>query len=78
MLVANDVVTLYRLLMSCDVASVTSIKMLILCLLTSAEYLVMLSIDITCTKVSCYDEWVMINWFIWVLMLFMSFVVQLL
>ena len=29
----------------------------------------------TCTKVSCCDDWVTINWFIWVLMLFMSFVV---
>ena len=61
--------------MLCDVASATSIKMLILCLLTLAAYLVIFSIDITCTKVSCCDDWVMINWFIWVLMLFMSFVV---
>ena len=61
--------------MSCDVASAASIKMLILCLLTRAAYLVTFSIDITCTKVSCCDDWVTINWFIWVLMLFMSFVV---
>ena len=31
--------------------------------------------DITCTKVSCCDDWVVINWFIPVLMLLMSFVV---
>ena len=49
--------------------------MLMLCLLTWAAYLVMVSMDITCTKVSCCDEWVAINWFIWVLMLFKSFVV---
>ena len=35
----------------------------------------MFSMDITCTKVSCCDNWVAINWFILVLMLFMSFVV---
>ena len=61
--------------MSCDVASATSIKMLMLYWLTWAAYLVMLSMDITCTRVSCYDDWVAVNWFIHVLMLFMSFVV---
>ena len=61
--------------MSCEVASATFIKMLMLCLLTWAAYLVMFSMDIICTKVSCCDDWVAINWFIWVLMLFMSFVV---
>ena len=61
--------------MSCDVASATSIKMLMLCQLTWAAYLVMFSMDMTCTKVSCCDDWVAINWFIPVLMLFMSFVV---
>ena len=61
--------------MSCDVASATSIKMLIMCLLTWAAYLVMFNIDITCTMVSCCDDWVAITWFIWVLMLFMSFIV---
>ena len=74
MLVASDVARLYRLLMSCDVASTTSIKILILCLLTWATYLVMFSMDITCTRVSCCDHWVSINWFIHVLMLFISFV----
>ena len=58
-----------------DVASAASIKMFMLCLLTWAAYLVMFSIDITCTKVCCCDDGVTINWFIWVLMLFMSFVV---
>ena len=55
MLVANDVVKLLRFLMSCDVASAASIKMLILCLLTWAVFLVTFSIDIICTKVSCDD-----------------------
>ena len=58
-----------------EVTSATSIKMLMLYLLTLAAYLVMFSVDITCTKVSCCDYWVAINWFILVLMLFMSFVV---
>ena len=35
----------------------------------------MFSIDITCTRVSCCDDWVAISWFIHALMLFMSFVV---
>ena len=61
--------------MLCDVASAASIKMLMLCQLTWAGYLVMLSIDIICTRVSCCDDWVAISWFIHVLMLFMSFVV---
>ena len=61
--------------MSCEVASATSIKMLMLCLLTWAAYLVMFSMDIICTKVSCCDDCVAISWFIQVLMLFMSFVV---
>ena len=61
--------------MSCDVASATSIKMLILYVLTWAAYLVTFRIDITCTNVSYCDDWVTINWFIQVLMLFMSFVV---
>ena len=61
--------------MSCDVAAAASIRMLMLCLLTWMAYLVTFSIDIICTKVSCCDDWVMINRFIWVLMLFMSFVV---
>ena len=61
--------------MLCDVASATSVRMLILCLLTWAAYLVMFSIDMTCTKVSCCDDCIMINCFIWVLMLFMSFAV---
>ena len=42
--------------MSCDVASATSIKIFMLCLLTWAAYLVTFSIDITCTKVSCCDD----------------------
>ena len=60
--------------MSCEVASAASIKMLILCILTWAAYLVMFSMDITCTKVFRCGDWVTINWFIQVLMLFMSFV----
>ena len=46
-----------------------------LCLLTCAAYLVMFIIDIICTKVSCCDDWIAINWFILFLMLFTSFVV---
>ena len=61
--------------MLCEFASTASIKMLMLCLLTWAAYLVTFSMDMTCSKVSCCDDWVAINWFIWVLMLFMSFVV---
>ena len=37
--------------------------------------MVMFSMDITCTRVSCWDDWVAINWFIHILMLFMCFVV---
>ena len=61
--------------MLCEVALAASIRMLILCLLTWAAYLVTFSIDMICTRVSCCDDWVAINWFIQVLMLFMSFVV---
>ena len=61
--------------MLCEVASAASIKMLMLCLLTWAAYLVTFNMDITCTKVSCSDDCIAIHWFIWVLMLFMSFVV---
>ena len=61
--------------MSCDVASATSIRMLMLSQLTWTTYLVMFNMDITCTRVSCCDDWVAINWFICVLMLFMSFIV---
>ena len=61
--------------MSWEVPSASSIKMLMLCLLIWAAYLVTFSMDITCTKVSCCNELVAINWFIQVLMLFMSFVV---
>ena len=61
--------------MSCDVASAASIKMFILCLLTWTAYLVTFSIDITCTKVSYCDNWVAINWFVQILVLFMSFIV---
>ena len=60
--------------MLCEVAFATSIKMLMQCPLTWTAYLVMFSMDMTCTKVSC-DDWVAIDWFIHVLMLFMSFVV---
>ena len=49
--------------------------MLMLCLLTWAAYLVMFSMDMTCTKVSCCDDKIAINCFIHVLMLFKSFVV---
>ena len=61
--------------MLCEVALATSIKVLILCLLTWVAYLVTFSIDMMCTRVSCCDNCVAINWFIHVLMLFMSFVV---
>ena len=60
--------------MSCEVALATSIRVLILCLLTCAAYLVMFNIDMMCTRVSC-DNCMAINWFIHVLILFMSFVV---
>ena len=61
--------------MSCEVALAASIKVLILYLLTWAAYLVTCSIDIMCTRVSCWDVCVAINQFIHVLMMFMSFVV---
>ena len=61
--------------MSCEVALATSIKVLILCLLTCVAYLVTFSIDMMCTRVSCCDDCVAISQFIHVLMLFMSFVV---
>ena len=35
----------------------------------------MFNIDMMCTRVSCCDDYIAINWFICVLMLFMSFVV---
>ena len=38
-------------------------------------YLVMFNIDMICTGVSCCGDWVVINWFIHIWMLFMSFVV---
>ena len=75
MLVVNDVAKLYRLLMLCEVALATSIRVLILCLLTCVAYLVMFSIDMMCIRVSCCDDCVGISQFIHVLMLFMSFVV---
>ena len=75
MLVVNDVVKLKRLLMSCEVALATCIRVLILCLLTCMAYLVTFSIDMMCTRVSCCDDCVVISWLICVLMLFMSFVV---
>ena len=61
--------------MSCEVSLAASIKMLILCLLTWVAYLVTFSIDMMCTRVSHCDDYVAINWFIQVLMLFISFVV---
>ena len=61
--------------MSYEVALAASIRMLILCLLSWAAYLVMFSIDMICTRVSCCDDCVAINWFIHILMLFMSSVV---
>ena len=75
MLVVNDVVKLLRLLMSCEVALAASIKVLILCLLTWAAYLVTFSIDTMWTRFSCCDDCVVISWFICVLILFISFVV---
>ena len=75
MLVIKDVVKLLRLLMLYEVALATSIRVLILCLLTWAAYLVMFNIDMMCTRVSCCDNCIAINWFIHILMLFMSFVV---
>ena len=59
--------------MSCEVALATSMKVLMLCLLIWVAYLVIFSIDMMCTRVSC-DVCVVISWFIHVLMLFMSFV----
>ena len=61
--------------MSCELALATSMKVLILCLLTCVAYLVTFSIDMMCTRVSCCDDCVAISWFIPVLILFMSFVV---
>ena len=61
--------------MSCEVSLAASIKMLILCPLTWAAYLLTFSIDIMCTRVFCCDDCVAITWFIHVLMLFISFVV---
>ena len=61
--------------MSCKVAHTASIRVLILCLLTCVAYLVMFKIDTMCTRVLCCDVCVAISWFIWVLMLWMSFVV---
>ena len=61
--------------MLCEVALAASIKVLILCLLTWAAYLVTFSIDMMCTRVSCCDNCEAVHWFIHVLMLFMSFVV---
>ena len=48
---------------------------LILCLLTCMAYLVTLSIDMMCTRVSFCDNCVAISWFICILILFISFVV---
>ena len=61
--------------MSCEVAHAKSIKALILCLFMWVVYLVTFSIDMMCTRVSCCDDCVVISWFIYVLILFMSFVV---
>ena len=61
--------------MSCEVALATSIKVLMLCLLTWVANLLTFSIDMMCTRVSCCDDCVAISQFIHVLMLFMSFVV---
>ena len=61
--------------MSCEVALATSIRVLILCLLTCVAYLVTFDIDMMCTRVSCCDNSGAISQFIHVLMLFMSFVV---
>ena len=47
--------------MSCEVALAASIKVLILCLLTWVAYLVTFSIDMICTRVSCWDDCVAIN-----------------
>ena len=72
-LVANEVVKLYQLLTSWDVSSTLSIKMFILCLFTSAAYLVTFRIDTMCTTVSCCVDWVSISWFTCSLMLLTSF-----
>ena len=61
--------------MLCEGALATSIKVLILCLLTCVAYLVTFSIDMMWTRISCCDDCVAISWFIHVLMLFISFVV---
>ena len=61
--------------MLCEVVCTASIKVLILCLLTCVAYLVMFEIDTMCTRVLHCDVCVAINWFIIVLMLWMSFVV---
>ena len=61
--------------MWCEVALAASIRVLIPCLFTWAAYLVMFNIDMVCTRVSCCDDCVVINCFIHILMLLMSFVV---
>ena len=61
--------------MSCEVVCMTSIRVLILCLLTCVAYLVIFKIDTMCTRVLCCDVCVAISWFIYALMLWMSFVV---
>ena len=47
--------------MSCEVVLATSIKVLMLCLLTCMAYLVIFSIDMMCTRVSCCDDCVAIS-----------------
>ena len=61
--------------MSCEVVCMASIRVLMLCLLTCVAYLVMFKIDTMCTRVLHCDVCVAISWFIYVLMLWMSFVV---
>ena len=50
--------------MSCEVDLATSIKVLILCVLTCLAYLVTFSINMMCTRVSCCDYCVAISRFI--------------
>ena len=75
MLAAKDVVSLQRLLMSWEVVCMTSMRLLMLCLLTCVAYLVTFNIETMWTRVLHCDVCVAMSWFILVLMLCISLVV---